>query len=39
MTPSTFQPLQEQEEDIELIKIATERQAEPDFVEVSLDDL
>lgn len=39
MTPSTYPPLQEQEENIELNKIAEKRQSNPDFIEVSLDDL
>lgn len=39
VTPEQFQFFQELVEDLELGKIAAARQAEPDFIEVSLDDL
>lgn len=39
VTPEQFQFFQELVEDLELSKIAAARQAEPDFIEVSLDDL
>lgn len=39
VTPEQFQFFQELVEDLELSKIVAARQAEPDFIEVSLDDL